>query len=160
MEQMTQTTSTERISELLRELTSMIMQRSAGEMMRIMAAEGLSMPQIVSLQLLRSCGPKSISTLADKLSLSLAATSHLVDRMVQQGLVERSEDAIDRRQKRVTIGPAGQALLDRMVQARLRDAAQLMAGLPPDLRDQLEQVLELAVAQLRQELDYSNVQNH
>ena len=39
-----------------------------------------------------------------------------------------------------------------MVQARLRDAAQLMAGLPPDLQDQLEQVLELAVAQLRQEL--------
>ena len=142
--------SSERSGELLRELMCMVIQRSAGEMLRIMAAEGLSMPQMVSLHVLRDCGPLSISAIAEKLSLSLAATSHLVDRMVQQELVIRREDTTDRRQKRVAIAPSGKELLERLVQARLREATQIMAGLPPELHEQLEQVLEQVVGQLRQ----------
>ena len=140
----------ERVSRPLRELLCMVMQRSAGEWMKVMAAEGLSMPQMVSLHLLRDGGPHSISALAEKLSLSLAATSHLVDRMVQQKLVLRSEDSTDRRQKSVVIAPGGLALLEKLAQARLREADTIMATLPPELRDQLEQVLEQALLRLRQ----------
>jgi MarR family transcriptional regulator, organic hydroperoxide resistance regulator len=150
MEQRSPNRSSERSGELLRELMCLVIQRSAGEMMRIMAAEGLSMPQMVSLHMLRDCGPLSISAIAEKLSLSLAATSHLVDRMVQHDLVLRSEDTTDRRQKRVAIAPSGKALLERLVQARLREATQIMAGLPPELHEQLDQVLEQVVGQLRQ----------
>ena len=150
LEQRSPNRSSERSGELLRELMCLVIQRSAGEMMRIMAAEGLSMPQMVSLHILRDCGPLSISAIAEKLSLSLAATSHLVDRMVQHDLVLRSEDTTDRRQKRVAIAPSGKALLERLVQARLREATQIMAGLPPELHEQLEQVLEQVVGQLRQ----------
>ena len=150
IEQRSPNRSSSRSGELLRELMCLVIQRSAGEMMRIMAAEGLSMPQMVSLHMLRDCGPLSISAIAEKLSLSLAATSHLVDRMVQQELVLRSEDTTDRRQKRVAITPSGKALLERLVQARLREATQIMAGLPPELHEQLEQVLEQVVGQLRQ----------
>jgi DNA-binding MarR family transcriptional regulator len=149
IEQRTANRSSERSAELLRELMCLVIQRSAGEMMRIMAAEGLSMPQMVSLHMLRDCGPLSISAIAEKLSLSLAATSHLVDRMVQHNLVLRSEDTTDRRQKRVAIAPSGKALLERLVQARLGEATQIMAGLPPELHEQLEQVLEQVVGQLR-----------
>jgi DNA-binding MarR family transcriptional regulator len=143
------TPSAERVGVLWRELTGIIMRRSAGEMMREMSRMGLSMPQMVTLHLLRDCGPLSISALAERLELSLAATSHLVERMVQQDLVLRQEDPIDRRHKRVQIGEGGRMVLERLVQMRLREAGQVVAALPPELSGQLEQVLEQVVAQLR-----------
>jgi DNA-binding MarR family transcriptional regulator len=141
----------ERISKLLRELMSMIIQRSAGEMMCVMSEMGLSMPQMVTLHILRDRGPQTISAIADKLDLSLAATSHLVERMVQQRLVIRSEDAVDRRQKRVSIDDGGRAVLDRLIEARFREASQMMAALPTELRGQLAVALEQAVVQLKEE---------
>jgi DNA-binding MarR family transcriptional regulator len=141
--------ATERTTALLRELYSMILHRSSGEMMKTMCEAGLSMPQMVALYMLRKRGSSTISALADKLSLSLAATSHLVERMVQQQLVERKEDAADRRQKQVALAPAGAALLDRLLEARLHESGQLFAALPTDLHDQLERVLAQVVEQLK-----------
>jgi DNA-binding MarR family transcriptional regulator len=112
---------------------------------------GLSMPQMVTLHILRDRGPQTISAIADKLDLSLAATSHLVERMVQQRLVIRSEDAVDRRQKRVSIDDGGRAVLDRLIEARFREASQMMAALPTELRGQLAVALEQAVVQLKEE---------
>ncbi len=145
----TSTTSAERVSLLIKELMGLILQRSAGETLSIMAEASLSMPQMVTLHVLHRCGPGSISSIAARLKLSLAATSHLVDRLVQGGLVERSEDAADRRQKRVDITAAGRALTERLVQARSREVAQVMAELPPELQEQLEQVLEETVQRIK-----------
>jgi len=142
--------STERTLQLLRELYSIMMQHSAGEMRKVMCEAGLSMPQMVALHMLRNYGSFTISALADKLSLSLAATSHLVDRMVQQQLVERKEDALDRRQKQVALAPGGLALLDRLLEARIRESAYLLIALPPELRQQLDSVLTQVVEQLKQ----------
>ncbi|HNP73313.1 MAG TPA: MarR family transcriptional regulator [Kouleothrix sp.] len=148
----TPTASAERTTQLLRELFSQILQRSAGQMLRVMSEVGLSMPQMVALHMLRNCGPYTISALAEKLSLSLAATSHLVDRMVQQGLVARTEDAADRRQKQVAIAPAGTALLERLVEARLAETSQVISLLAPELRQQLEIVLAQALGQIKREM--------
>lgn len=151
MAELTETTEgTERTSTLLRELMSYILQRSAGETLRVMCEAGLSMPQMVALHLLGKCGELTISALAGKLRLSLAATSHLVERMVQQQLVARSEDATDRRQKQVVLTPAGRALIERLVLARMAETGPLLTALPPDLRGQLEAVLEQILAQLKQ----------
>ncbi len=113
-----------------------------------MCEAGLSMPQMVTLFMLRKRGSSTISALADKLNLSLAATSHLVDRMVQQQLVERKEDVTDRRQKQVALAPGGATLLDRLLEARLHESGQLLAALPADLHDRLEHVLAQVVEQL------------
>jgi DNA-binding MarR family transcriptional regulator len=150
IEQINPIQSTERTTLLLRELYSIIMQRSAGEMRKVMCEASLSMPQMVALHMLRNHGSFTISALADKLSLSLAATSHLVDRMVHQQLVERKEDALDRRQKQVAITPSGVALLDQLLEARIRESAYLLIALPPELREQLDTVLAQVVELLKQ----------
>ena len=141
--------STERATDLLRELYSIILRRSAGEMMKVMCSAGLSMPQMFTLHLLNKSGSITISALAEKLSLSLAATSHLVERMVQQQLIERKEDTLDRRQKRLAITPDGLALLDRLLEARMREGSHLLTELPPELREQLEIVLGQVVERLK-----------
>ncbi len=142
---------TERLGRLVKELMGLIIQRSAGEMLAVMAEARLSMPQMVALHMLQHSGYGSISAIAAHLNLSLPATSHLVERMVRQGLVVRSEDASDRRHKRVMLTPAGEALLERLVQARTREIAQILAELSPQLREQFEAVLAQVVAQLKEQ---------
>ena len=132
---------------------SLVIQRSACEMLATMTEAGISMPQLVALSMLNRYGQHSISAIAAKLNLSLAATSHLVDRMVKQELVVRGEDVEDRRHKRVVITPAGAALLERLVQARMREIAQTLAGIPLELRDQLEAVLAEVVEQFKQQAE-------
>jgi DNA-binding MarR family transcriptional regulator len=71
--------------------------------------------------------------------------------MVQQRLVERNEDAQDRRQKQVVISAAGLALLEQLVEARLAKIGPITAALPPELRAQLDQLLDQVLEVLRQE---------
>jgi DNA-binding MarR family transcriptional regulator len=142
--------TTERVGVLMKELMSTVIQQSAGEILAIMIEAGLSMPQMVTLCMLQRHGSHDISMIAAKLNLSLAATSHLVDRMVRQALVVRTEDAHDRRHKQVVITAAGIDLLDRVVQARTREIAQNLIGLPPGLREQLEVVLAQVLDHLKE----------
>jgi DNA-binding MarR family transcriptional regulator len=142
--------SAERVGQLLKELMTLILQQSAGETLSIMAEASLSMPQIVTLHVLHRHGPASISAIASNLKLSLAATSHLVERLVQGGLVERSEDTTDRRQKRVAITEAGRTLTEQLVQARTREITQVLSELAPELQNELGQVLEQVVQRIKQ----------
>ncbi len=111
----------------------------------LLKAKGLSLPQWGALQLLRAKGPCSVSAIARHLGLSATATSHLVDRLVRMSLVDRSEDAADRRQKNVTLTDPGNALLK---EADLRSAAgleSLLAPVPPEERAALEAAMAVAM---------------
>lgn len=145
--------SAEHASLLFHELISLLIRRSTCEILATMTEAGLSMPQMVTLSILNHHGPHSISAIAAKLNLSLAATSQLVDRIVKQALVLRDEDASDRRHKRVMITPTGRALIERLVQARSREVAQSLAGLPPALQTQLETVLNEVIARLKEQAE-------
>jgi DNA-binding MarR family transcriptional regulator len=139
------------LTALLIETFSLFHQRAAGDALAVMNDVGLTMPQIVTLFALRRLGPHSVCHIADRLNLSRAATSHLVDRLVQEALVERQEDAGDRRQKRVSIGPRGVALLERLDRARSSEFSELMRKLSPDLQRALCEVLKKMIAELRQD---------
>jgi DNA-binding MarR family transcriptional regulator len=118
------------------------------EMSRLVKEHGLSMPQFATLQDLDARAPRSVSAIAAHLNLSLASTSHLVDRLVVKGLVRRSEDPDDRRQKRVDLAPAGRALV---AETHARSAGVLDALLrevAPATRSELERVLADVVADL------------
>ena len=97
-------------SPLLR-LLRIFMRHSVDDMTAFLREHGLSMPQIGALQLVRAEGPQTVSAIAEHLNLSLGATSHLVERLVQKGSVARAEDPADRRQKLVSLRPAGQELI-------------------------------------------------
>ena len=73
------------------------MQRSMRGIMGSMKQDGLSMPQIYTLMYLYHEGEVRISDIGTLMDVGKAAASQLVERLVQQGLVERVEDASDRR---------------------------------------------------------------
>ena len=60
----------------------------------------------------------SMKRLADRLGISVTAATGLVDRLVEQGLVQREEDSEDRRLVLVRLSRAGRAKLDRWQEIR------------------------------------------
>ncbi|MCW2956096.1 MAG: putative transcriptional regulator, MarR family [Thermoleophilia bacterium] len=68
----------------------------------------------LAIEFLWGFGPMSMSELADRLAVTRAAVTTLIDRMEEQGMIDRVGDLRDRRRTIVSISAAGR---DRMVGA-------------------------------------------
>ncbi|MEN9786125.1 MAG: hypothetical protein RLZZ299_1389 [Pseudomonadota bacterium] len=139
----------ERLAQLLPELMGLLHAAIAGDTLAIMHDANLTMPQLVSLHIVRHHDGMRISDLGVALGLSTSASSAMVDRMVERGLFLRTEDPADRRQKRIAIAADGVALIDRLAAARATELAAGLAHVDPAVRAELADVLEQAVRQLR-----------
>lgn len=104
----------------LQDWSSIFGQRTMHDFMAFAHEYGLSMPQITVLMRLYYRGPSSILAVRQDLYGSRAAATQLVDRLVQMGLVERSENAEDRRVKRLRLTEAGRVTVEQGIAARRR----------------------------------------
>src|SRR5947208_3576218 len=93
------------------------------EMQRTAATEWenleLTAAQLKVLFTLAFEGKATIGTIAHILHISPPTASHLVDRLVQAGLVERVEHAIDRRSTLARLTEQGETMVRRLRQGRL-----------------------------------------
>jgi DNA-binding MarR family transcriptional regulator len=124
------------------------MRRTVRDMNALLRELQLSMPQMGTLHFLSAEGGHSVSAIADHLDLSLAATSHLVDRLVQRDLLTRTEDVRDRRLKRVDLSPDGVALVERINRQATAAFDELLAPLPSELRERFEHDVHEVLAAL------------
>lgn len=122
----------------LQRLMQLYMRRSVRDMQALLREQELSMPQMGALHFLRAEGAQTVSAIAEHLGLSLAATSHLIDRLVQRDLLTRTEDPSDRRQKRIALSEEGVAFVGRINRRATTAFDELLAGLPPELRQRFE----------------------
>ncbi len=83
------------------------------------------------------------SMLADKLGVSRATMTGLIDGLEYSGLVERVFDKQDRRSVLVKLTHAGQAKLDIVMPDYYRRLRQCMKDLNEQQREQLQQLLSL-----------------
>jgi DNA-binding MarR family transcriptional regulator len=86
----------------------------------------LSMAQLKALFVLMHEQPVPIGALADRLGLGMSGGSHLVDRLVQEGLVERSEDPDNRRRTLIRLTPHAESLVRRLQQGRLEQVRRCL----------------------------------
>src|SRR6202162_6250461 len=70
----------------------------------------LTIAQLRTLLILAEEGPLVIGQIAQRLGIGLSTGGHLVDRLVQAGLAERTEDSEDRRRTLARLSPAGEDL--------------------------------------------------
>ena len=89
----------------------------------------ITMPQAKLLYLLGASGELHMSTLVQRLGVSLSTVSGLVDRVVDHGLATRREDSSDRRQVLVGLTPAGSAFIDRFRELNARQMRTLLEAL-------------------------------
>ena len=88
----------------------------------------LTLAQLRTLVILAEEGPLVIGQIAQRLGIGLSTGGHLVDRLVQAGLAERTEDAEDRRRTLACLSSAGED-----VYAQLRIGPQRMQALLQEL---------------------------
>ena len=91
---------------------AIMMHKSMAAHNRLARENGLSISQIMALGIVARRGPRTISEMAEKLGVSNAAASQLLEKLVQQGFISRSEDPNDRRSKIVTSTEKGRKMLE------------------------------------------------
>lgn len=104
---------------------------------------GLSMVQFGALMRIHRQGAPAVSDISQQMGVTNAATSQMLERLVQQGLISRSEDPHDRRAKQIALTPHGQAVLDAGLQARQKWLDDLAELLTPAEQDQIAAALQL-----------------
>lgn len=109
-----------------------------------LAPYGLTFAQGRALRLLGRAGvPLRIGDLAERLTVVPRSATSLVDVLENAGLAQRRPDSDDRRSVRVTLTPAGLALLARMHAARRATAQALFGRLDSEQLEQLSALLDI-----------------
>ncbi|MGN6606926.1 MAG: MarR family winged helix-turn-helix transcriptional regulator [Jatrophihabitans sp.] len=83
----------------------------------------------------------SLGELAESTGISLSTASRLCERLVAQGLLDRTDDPSDRRQLALRLTPAGQKLVDAVTDARRADLLPVLQRLTRRQRDELVRAL-------------------
>jgi DNA-binding MarR family transcriptional regulator len=139
----------EELARLMMTWTGLSMKLQRGNAgAQAMAAAGFTLQQIVALHVLMFEGPSSVSHLTDRLGLSVSATSHLVQRLVEEGAVARVEDPADRRQKKVSLTASGRKVVERLMKQRMAEFKGSVQILSPALREDLIAVMQRVVMEM------------
>lgn len=137
-------------SNTLVELFALFMRNSMHSSLRHSREHGLSMTQFSTMMTLHKRGTCAISEIAEELGVSTAAASQMVDRMVNEGMILRSEDPHDRRVKLISLTERGHQLLHENFQARRNWLSEIVETLSDEEKEQVRQVFEMLVAKLGQ----------
>jgi DNA-binding MarR family transcriptional regulator len=108
------------------------------------AAHGLSAANfgvLVTLARIEDEGGVSQRRLMDELGLTSGTISVRMDRLVEEGLVDRRPDPASRRNTLITLTERGRELFERVVPAHLANERRLLAALEPGEREQLAGLL-------------------
>jgi len=137
------------LARLLMAWVGLSMRISRGaESLRTLSDTGMTMAQVSAVHVLMFEGPQGVGDLAQCLGHSVSATSSLVQRLVEQGLVSRTEDPSDRRQKSVELTVAGKKLVERLMKARYRELRAGLEHIQAETRAELRRVIRRVVDEL------------
>ncbi|MFB9964947.1 MarR family winged helix-turn-helix transcriptional regulator [Sinosporangium siamense] len=102
----------------------------------------LTLRQLNVMMLLTSAGSASGQQIAQRLGVSLATVTGIVDRLVAHGLATRREDPADRRIRLVELTEEGGRLLQDIADAGFARYSRLLEQLDTDTLRELEAVME------------------
>ena len=128
------------------------MHRSMRGWWRYAKSTGLSMPQFSILMQLHHKGPCGMSGVSAGYDITPAATSQLVDKLVQGGLIQRVEDPSDRRAKLLSLTAKGRNLVLKGIDERYRWLDELSNKLTEDELVKISEALDI-MTRAGQELD-------
>jgi DNA-binding MarR family transcriptional regulator len=121
--------------------------RGDSEFMREASELELTFTQFKTLMLLAH-EPEALSVkdVSDRLGISFPAASRAVEPLVQRGIVERTEDPVDRRVKRVRTTKQGDRLVERLIATRINSFEQMLEGFSVTERRKLGDALDEVLA--------------
>lgn len=129
----------------LREWMHVLMRNSMHGFIRYSKDSGLSMPQMTALFRIRKDSQCGVTEIGDHLGISSAAASQMLERLVKQGYVDRSEDPDDRRGKKLALTETGDTVVKEGLDARQGWLSELAARFDGDEARIVGQALDLLV---------------
>lgn len=111
---------------------------------------GLSMSMIGTLFHLSKKGCAGVTDLGDHLGVTSAASSQMLERLVQQKLILRTEDPTDRRVKQIVLTEKGYHLLDEGVRVRQGWLDDLAATLSLEEKELIKRALDIMINRANQ----------
>jgi DNA-binding MarR family transcriptional regulator len=126
------------------------MRRSMHNFICYSKEKGLSMSQVGALFRIFRGGSSSVSDIGDNLGVTNAAASQMLERLVQQGLILRTEDPDDRRVKQVVLTDKGRQILHESIAARQGWLENLAQTLSEGEREQIIAALDILIEKANQ----------
>jgi DNA-binding MarR family transcriptional regulator len=126
------------------------MRRSMRNFLRYARETGLSMSQFGVLFHLSRMRSSGVTDLGDHLGVTSAAVSQMLERLVKQGLILRSEDPHDRRVKQIVLTDKGRQILEAGTAARQDWLVELADSLSASEKEQIGASLNLLVVKASQ----------
>jgi len=111
-------------------LASYLMRKSNVRTFNTIAERDLSFTQIKALCAMdESSEQRCVKELAESMGVSLAAMSRAIDGLYERGFVDRQEDLVDRRMKRVRLTEAGRSMTSSLAEGRLAGIQEFLDSL-------------------------------
>ncbi len=126
---------------LIAESLPEIMRRLGGGRSVPAGMREVTLPQARALRAIASSEACTMGALAKSLHITLGAATGLVDRLIQQGLVQRQPDPADRRIVRVHLTAAGRRAHVAVVEGARRRLSAALEKLSPQQRAQVAEAL-------------------
>jgi DNA-binding MarR family transcriptional regulator len=130
---------------VLHQWIDLFMHRSMSRFIHYARESGLSMSMIVALFHLNKMGSSGVTDLGDHLGVTSAAASQMLERLVQQELIQRSEDPTDRRVKQIVLTDKGCRVLGEGLRVRQRWLDDLAVNLSPGEKEQITAAMKIMI---------------
>lgn len=137
-------------SRITQQWMDLFMHRSWRSWNHLAKSTGLSMPQFSILMQVHHRGNCAIGDISEHFDISNAAASQLVEKLVQSGMLQRSEDPHDRRAKMLNITSKGKDLIQQGIEERHRWVEQLEGKLTAEERGKVTKALTIMIRAARE----------
>ncbi|MBN2232165.1 MAG: winged helix-turn-helix transcriptional regulator [Deltaproteobacteria bacterium] len=111
----------------------------------------LTVPQIITLHQLHEGGECTAGELSNRVCLSQATMTGIVDRLEARGLLRRARSADDRRRVMVDLTPEGREVISIMPPPLQEQFAVRLAALPTEEQETINRTLALIVEMMQAE---------
>jgi DNA-binding MarR family transcriptional regulator len=126
------------------------MHRSFRHLLCYARESGLSMSQLGALFHIHRMGHSGVTDLGEHLGVTSPAASQMLDRLVEQGLILRTEDPSDRRAKQIVLTEEGLRVLEQSMPARQMWLQELAAALSDSEKASVTEALALITERARE----------
>ena len=110
---------------------------------------GYSMSHIGALMHLQDKGMSAVSELGDHLGITYPAVSQMLDRLVDEGLIQRTEDPNDRRSKQIVLTDKGMDTLNEGIKARQASLLEMADKLTDSEKEQIASAFQIVLEKLQ-----------
>jgi DNA-binding MarR family transcriptional regulator len=130
------------LSAVLLDWSSTFIRFSMHDFNRFTRSAGLSLAQMNVLMHLHYRGPSEVTNFCEMMQVSPAGASQMIERMVQQGMVQRTEIPGDRRVRLVSLTESGRQVVLDSIAARQAWIEQLVARLSAEEQERIAAALQ------------------